>query len=80
MQQRPPTAKGLAFYIIEDRPLRLQVVISPELWERERELLREARVLIVTGVLEKRVKAWTLRAERLADAQAEKDDDTQCNG
>ena len=69
-KQRPPTAKGFAFYVLEDGPLRLQVVISPDLWENERKVLREARVLIVSGLLEKKGKAWTLRAEGLADAQA----------
>jgi len=70
-RQRPPTAKGFAFYVIEDGPLRLQVVISPDLWERERDLLREARVLIVSGRLEKRRKAWTIRADQLVDAQGD---------
>ncbi len=68
-RQRPPTAKGFAFYVIEDGPLRLQVVISPDMWERERDLLREARVLLVTGMLEKCGRAWTIRADQLVDAQ-----------
>ena len=68
-KQRPPTAKGFAFYVLEDGPLRLQVVLSPDLWQSERDVLREARVLIVFGWLEKKGKAWTLRAELLADAQ-----------
>ena len=68
-KQRPPTAKGFAFYVLEDGPLRLQVVLSPDLWERERDVLREARVLIVSGQLEKRGRAWTIRADTLADAQ-----------
>ncbi len=69
-KQRPPTAKGFAFYVLEDGPLRLQVVLSPELWQKERDVLREARVLVVTGWLEKKGKAWTLRAEQVVDAQA----------
>jgi error-prone DNA polymerase len=66
-KQRPPTAKGFAFYVIEDGPLRLQVVISPDLWESERSVLREARVLVVSGLLEKRGKAWTIKAYQLVD-------------
>ena len=66
-RQKPPTAGGVAFYVVEDGPLRTQVVISPTLWERERGLLRDARVLIVSGDFQKRGRAWTLRAERLAD-------------
>ncbi len=68
-KQRPPTAKGFAFYVLEDGPLRLQVVLSPDLWQKERDVLREARVLVVTGQLEKRGRAWTIRADRLVDAQ-----------
>lgn len=45
--------------------------ISPGLWERERTVLREAGVLIVAGHLEKRGRAWTLRAETLVDAGPE---------
>ena len=68
-KQRPPTAKGFAFYVLEDGPLRLQVVISPNLWQREREVLHGARTLIVSGQLEKRGKAWTIRADQLVDAR-----------
>ena len=70
-RQRPPTAKGFAFYVLEDGSLRMQVVISPDLWELERNLLREARILIVSGRLEKRGKAWTIRAHQLVDAQGD---------
>ena len=66
-KQQPPTAQGFAFYVVEDGPLRL-IVILPTLWETERTALREAGVLIVTGWLEKRGRAWTVRAEQLADA------------
>ena len=69
-KQRPPTAKGFAFYVLEDGPLRLQVVLSSDLWQKERDVLREARILVVTGWLEKKGKAWTLRAEQVVDAQA----------
>ncbi len=68
-KQRPPTAKGFAFYVLEDGPLRIQVVISPDLWQFERNTLREARILVVSGQLEKRGKAWTIRVDQLADAQ-----------
>ncbi|CAA9556822.1 MAG: DNA polymerase III alpha subunit [uncultured Truepera sp.] len=70
-RQRPPTAKGFAFYVIEDGPLRMQVVISPNLWARERDLLREARIMIVSGRLEKRGKAWTIRADQLVDVHGD---------
>ena len=71
-KQRPPTAKGFAFYVLEDGPLRLQVVLSPDLWRRERDVLREARILLVSGWLEKKGQAWTLQAEQVVDAGAER--------
>lgn len=70
-KQRPPTAKGFAFYVIEDGPLRLQVVISPDLWESERRVLREARMLVVSGRLEKRGKSWTIRADQRVDVHGD---------
>ena len=48
-KQRPPTASGFAFYLLEDRAARAQVVISPQLWDTHRTLLRDARVLVVEG-------------------------------
>lgn len=53
--------------MIEDGPLRVQVVISPDLWETERKVLREACVLVVSGRLEKQGEAWTIRADQLVD-------------
>ena len=76
-KQRPPTAKGFAFYVLEDGPLRLQVVLSPDLWQKERDVLREARVLIVTGQLEKRGRAWTIRADQVVDAQGKETSQTE---
>lgn len=66
-RQRPPTARGYAFFVIEDGPHRAQVVISPELWEAHRQLLRDASALIVTGQAERSGLNVTLRAETLAE-------------
>ena len=68
-KQRPPTAKGFAFYVLEDGPLRIQVVISPDMWQRERHTLQGARIFVVAGQFGKRGEAWTLRADTLTDAQ-----------
>lgn len=51
-RQKPPTAGGFAFFVIEDGAWRAQVVISPHLWEERRQLLRDARALIVRGHVE----------------------------
>ena len=41
-KQKPPTAKGFAFYLLEDNTERLQLVISPDLWQEQRDALRDA--------------------------------------
>lgn len=61
-----PTAKGFAFWLLEDNVERTQVVISPDLWERQWQTLRDARILLTEGLLSRQGRAWTLRAEGLA--------------
>lgn len=68
-RQRPPTAKGFAFYVLEDGPERIQLVVSPDLWERERDLMRDATMMVATGWLNKKGRAWTLRADILAEVR-----------
>ena len=66
-KQKPPTAKDYAFFDIEDGPQRAQIIISPALGDTHRAMLVEVRVLLVSGWLEKRGKAWTIRAEKIVD-------------
>lgn len=53
-KQKPPTAKGHAFFVLEDGPLKMQLVIPPDLWDARREVLRDAAALVVDGVVEAR--------------------------
>lgn len=62
-KQKPPTAKGFAFYLLEDNLERLQLVVSPNLWEEQREALRDAPFLLAEGHLQRDGRAWTLRAQ-----------------
>lgn len=64
-RQKPPTAKGFAFWLLEDNTERAQVVISPNVWEESRDVLRDGRILLADGELGREHKAWTLRAQRL---------------
>ncbi len=61
-RQRPGTAKGFAFFVIEDGPIRGQVIISPDLWEAHRELIRDVSVLAVDAILEDTGYQLTLKA------------------
>lgn len=66
-KQRPPTAKGFAFYVLEDASGRVQSIISPDLWEAHRVLLRDTRALIVQGEVTRQGRAVTLKVLRLAE-------------
>ncbi|WP_373292179.1 hypothetical protein [Deinococcus ruber] len=65
-RQRPPTAKGFAFFVLEDRHARVQLIISPDLWEAHRQLLRDASALIAYGEARINGRAVTVNALRLA--------------
>lgn len=69
-RQRPPTARGFAFYVLEDGMHRVQAIISPDLWEAHRQLLRDASLLIVQGVAAVNGRSVTVRVERLSGLPA----------
>lgn len=66
-KQRPPTAKGFAFFVLEDASTRVQTIISPDLWEAHRVLLRDAWALIVQGEATVQGRAVTVRVQRLSE-------------
>lgn len=66
-KQKPPTAGGFAFYVLEDGWARVQAVISPDLWEAHRVLLRDAQALIVCGEATVRGRAVMVRVLRLSE-------------
>ncbi len=66
-KQRPGTAKGYAFYVLEDGPVRAQLIISPDLWDAERQLLRDATILVADAIVEDTGHQLTLKAVTLAD-------------
>ena len=66
-RQKPPTARGFAFFVLQDGSERVQIIISPDLWEAHRILLRDAGGLIVYGTVTVQGRAVTLKVERLMD-------------
>ena len=66
-RQKPPTARGFAFFVLQDGSQRVQIIISPDLWEAHRQLLRDAGALIVFGPVTRQGLAVTLKVERLVD-------------
>lgn len=64
-KQKPPTAKGFAFFMLEDGSTRAQLTISPQLWTEHREMLQQARILITQAHASKQGQALSLRAAQL---------------
>jgi DNA polymerase III alpha subunit len=51
--QRPPTAKGMGFLVLEDETGRLPVALPPHLAAQMHRILRDARVVVVAGRVER---------------------------
>ena len=73
-RQRPGTAKGITFLLIEDEGGLVNVVVFPDLYEAERHVVRGEPFLLIEGVLQKLNNTINLVAERiwpLSEARAE---------
>jgi error-prone DNA polymerase len=53
-RQRPGTAKGFVFMVLEDEYGLVNVVVKPNLYERARGAVRSEPFLVVKGVLQRR--------------------------
>ncbi|HEU5438132.1 MAG TPA: DNA polymerase III subunit alpha [Ktedonobacterales bacterium] len=51
--QRPPTAKGMGFLVLEDETGRLPVALPPKIAEQLHRVIRDARVVVVRGRCER---------------------------
>jgi error-prone DNA polymerase len=63
--QRPPTAKGVGFVVLEDETGRVQVVLPPTLAETIRRVLAESRLIAVSGTIERTRAHHTLLARQV---------------
>jgi DNA polymerase III alpha subunit len=66
-RQRPPTAKGMSFLILEDETGRLPTAAVPQVWDRF-EALRRAPALLVEGRLEDGMSGQASTCRTLEDA------------
>jgi error-prone DNA polymerase len=64
-RQRPGTAKGITFLLLEDEHGLLNVVVFPDLYSAQRHIVRGEPFVVVEGVLQKRNNTINLVAERL---------------
>ena len=64
-RQRPGTAKGMVFLTLEDEGGLANVIIRPDVFDRQRPLILRAPFLVVEGVLQQQEGVTSVRAERV---------------
>ena len=62
-RQRPATAGGMCFITLEDETGLANVVVTPDVFERNRPLVVGASGLVVSGQLERRDRVTNLKAQ-----------------
>ena len=64
-RQRPGTAKGITFLLLEDEHGLLNVIVFPDLYRERRHIVRGEPFVVVEGVLQQRNNTINLVAERI---------------
>ena len=64
-RQRPGTAKGFVFLTLEDETGIANVIIRPDLFDRERFAVLDQPFLLVDGILQVQDGVTSVKAERL---------------
>jgi error-prone DNA polymerase len=64
-RQRPGTAKGITFLLLEDERGLVNVIVYPALYEEQRLLVRGEPFLVVEGRLQRREGTINVVAQRL---------------
>ncbi len=68
-RQRPATANGVVFMLLEDEFGMTNVVVLPPVYERHRLLVRTAGLVSITGKLERREGVINIVAQRLHELE-----------
>lgn len=71
VRQRPGSAKGVMFVTIEDETAAANLVIWPDLFERQRRIILSAGMMAVHGRVQREGEVVHLIAHRLTDLSAE---------
>ncbi|MGA8043335.1 MAG: error-prone DNA polymerase, partial [Terracidiphilus sp.] len=66
-RQRPGTAKGFVFLSLEDETGIANVVIAPDVFERNRVLVTRSRLLMIEGRLQNQSSVIHVKAERILE-------------
>ena len=70
VRQRPGTAKGFVFLTLEDETGTINVVITPQRFERQALLISRTPLLLVRGVLQVESGVYNIRARSFAPLEA----------
>ena len=70
VRQAPPTAKGHLFITLEDETGLVNLIIRPDLYERERDALHNATLLLVEGRLQREGAAISVLVQRVKALRA----------
>lgn len=65
-RQRPGTAKGITFLLLEDEVGLINAIVHPDLYLQERTLVRSEPFLIIEGTLQKRQGTINILVQRIA--------------
>ena len=65
-RQRPGTAKGFIFLSMEDETGIANVIVSPDLYERDRRVVTRSKFILVEGILHNQDSVIHVKATRLA--------------
>jgi error-prone DNA polymerase len=63
VRQRPGTAKGFVFVGLEDETGRVDVIVTPRLYEKEREIINGSGILAVRGRVGKEDGVVNIKAD-----------------
>lgn len=67
-RQRPGTAKGFVFLSMEDETGIMNVILTPDVFERNRVVATRSRFLLVEGPLQQQEGVIHIKAQRLIQA------------
>jgi len=67
VRQRPGTAKGFVFITLEDETGIANLIVTPDLFQKHRLLIRSAGILLAEGVLQQVDGVTAIRARRFAE-------------
>ncbi len=69
VRQRPGTAKGFFFITMEDETGLANIIVRPQLYEKERSLLTTQSFLVIEGLLQNQDGVTSVRAEKISSLQ-----------